>query len=323
MPVKISALPQQTAPVVSDKVPVVSGGQTNYELLSDLITLFFNNIPAGAHSDVTRGAETMFDFVASGGVITGDSLGVNRNASMTAVVVYINGRRISVGAVTARTYTASKDTYVDVLDNLDGTGTLVYTEVANNAASPALAANSIRIGIVVTGATTIAAAASINQGQVDRILPIASSIPYSVTDSLGNLICGRDPMRKTLSLRRITANATTLSASYTDLTGLSCPVIVAAGRRIKAAIQAQHYANSGSTINTEVAILEDGTQLGETLTTDPTANFAYFARPEVFSNPTTGSHTYKAQWKNNSAGAQTSTLTASSTSPAYLAVEYA
>jgi hypothetical protein len=56
---KISALPQQPTPTTADKVPVVSGGNTSYETLSDLIALFFNNIPTGAHSDVTRGAETI------------------------------------------------------------------------------------------------------------------------------------------------------------------------------------------------------------------------------------------------------------------------
>jgi hypothetical protein len=190
---KLSSYASDTAPTTDDKIPTIDGtsGLNKIVLLSDLLTLFFNqtSIPAGSASPVTRWSENGYDYVASGGVWSADSVGVNRNASMTAMICYINGRRLSISAVTARTFTASKDTYIDVLDNGDGTGTLVYTEATNNAASSALASNSIRIGIIVTGATTIAATTSINQGQESRILPIASSIAYSVTDSIGNLIC--------------------------------------------------------------------------------------------------------------------------------------
>ena len=110
---------------------------------------------------------------------------------MTSGVIYINGRRLTASAVAAQSFTASKDTYIDASDNGDGTALLTYTEVANNAASPALAANNVRIGIIVTGAITIAAAGSVNHGQEDKVLTFASSVPYAVTDSLGNLLFPR------------------------------------------------------------------------------------------------------------------------------------
>jgi hypothetical protein len=142
---------------------------------------------------------------------------------MTSGVVRINGRRFTVATVTARSFTASKDTYVDILYSAtDNTGTPVYTEVTNNAASPALASNSVRIGIVVAGATSIAAAASINQGQETMLLPIASSIPYAVTDSLGNLICPRDPNRKVLGFKQVLADQTLISGP-SDITGFKLP----------------------------------------------------------------------------------------------------
>ncbi len=188
--------------------------------------------------------ESTFDYVASGCVWSGDAYGSTRVASMTAGTVYINGRRISLSAVTSRTFTASKDTYVDVLDNADGTGTIVYTEATNNAASSALAANSIRIAIIVTGASNIANAGSVNQGQRDKALPIASSIPYSVTDSLGNLICSRDPNRKMLGYRqRITSFTATTEAQITEL---SCPVIVPAHRTVKLTIWSSRMSNDTS-----------------------------------------------------------------------------
>jgi len=99
--------------------------------------------------------ETLATFVASGCIITQTS---GLNWSMTAGVVYINGARYTVAAATG-SVTASKDTYFDILAPATGTvATLVNTGgnvVANNAASPALAANSIRIGKVVSGASSI------------------------------------------------------------------------------------------------------------------------------------------------------------------------
>lgn len=179
--VKPSELPPDTAPTTDDYAVVndATGPATKRVTLANLITLFFNNIPSGAPSPVTRFNEALADFVASGGVWSGDNYSVSRNASMTAMIVYINGQRISIGAVTSRAFTASKDTYVDVLDNADGTGTLVYTEVANGAAAPALAANSLRIAKIVTDATDIQAASSITQ--------------WGAPDSLGNMIQNKSP----------------------------------------------------------------------------------------------------------------------------------
>ena len=76
----------------------------------------------------TYAATSFYDHVVSGGVWTADSVGVNLNASTTAIVCVINGRYISIGAVTARAFTTNVDTYIDVLDNADGTGTIVYTD---------------------------------------------------------------------------------------------------------------------------------------------------------------------------------------------------
>lgn len=203
----------------------------------------------------TYRANTMFDHVASGGVWSGDSYGVSRNASMTALVCYINGRRISISAVTARSFTASKDTYVDVLDNADGTGTLVYTEVANNAASPALASNSIRIAIIVTGATFITNVGSINQGEESKVLPIASSVPYQTVDSLGNLICPRDPNRKILGYRQLTSDASNTATSATAI-NLSTPIIVPTGRKISITVNGYHFFGSTGSTNNYVGIYE-------------------------------------------------------------------
>jgi hypothetical protein len=329
--VKISALPQDSSPSTTDSVPTydVEGLTTKRVLLSDLLTLFFTqtSIPAGGGSPVTRHSETMFDFVASGGVWTADSAGVNRNASMTAMVCYINGRRISIAAVTARTFTASVDTYIDALDNLDGTGTLVYTTAVNNAASAALASNSLRIGIIVAGATTIATSTSINQGQESRVLPIASSVAYSVTDSLGNLICPRDSGRKLLGYRQMLTTFSTSNTTATQITGLNCPVIVPTGRKVKITVSEDaSFPTTAVTAGPAVSIWDgtvgSGTQITLALQrrVDAVTQIAMPLTPIGLTTPAASSKTYGAGLHSNS-GASTVTFEGTATSPGFIMVE--
>lgn len=263
-----------------------------------------------------------FDFVASGCVWSGDAYASTRVASMTSGVAYINGRKHTVAAVTSRTFTASKDTYIDLLYSLtDNVATVVYTEASNNAASPALAANSIRIGIIITAAGSIADAGSVNQGQETKVLPIASSTPYTVTDSLGNLICPRDPNRKVLGYRQITANFTTTSATPVIVTGLSFPAIIPTGRKVRVTGYIYTLTDSGSA--TMGFNIFTGASLNA-LTTQIQAS-------EATKNGTTlpinvsGLHTPSATTLFFSAAALTSTgtltVTAAATAPAFIMVE--
>jgi hypothetical protein len=219
-----------------------------------------NAIPAAAMKDAgniqIHRDEAEFDYVVPNtGVWSADAAGSTRAGSMTALTAYINGYRATISVVTAHLFTASKDTYVDIKLGADKSMSLVYTEVANNAASPALDTDSIRLAIVVTGASSIAAAASINQGQEDRVLPIRTSIPMQTTDELGNLICPRDPQRKLLCQRRITTSLTSLSATGTSaqLTGLVCPVIIPLGRKIEIEIGGS-YLTFGGGMNAQLEI---------------------------------------------------------------------
>jgi len=241
----------------------------------------------------------VFDHVASGAVLAGLGYGSTLTASLSAGTCYINGILQTIAAVATQTYTASKDTYVDALYNANGTVTIVYTEVANNAASPALAANSIRLGIVVSGAN-IAAVGSINQGQEFKVLPIASSVAYSVTDSLGNLICPRDPNRKILGYRQTFAAFSTSNTTATQITGLSCPVIVPLGRKIKVSIQNEtSYPSASGTPGPDVTIWDgvvgSGTQLAASLVrTISTGQVAAPLQPFAIVTPTVASKTYNA-----------------------------
>lgn len=75
---------------------------------------------------------------------------VSLTSITTAGTAYINGYRVAKGA-TSKTYTASKDTYVD----LSQTGAYTYSEVTNGAAAPSVASNSARLAKVVTDGTTV------------------------------------------------------------------------------------------------------------------------------------------------------------------------
>lgn len=293
-------------------------------------TINLNLRGKGLAKTVTIGAGAAviypYDFVVSGCVISADSAGSNRNWSITAGVVVINGNPVTVALQSANTATASKDTYVDVLDNGDGTGLLVFTGgniVNNNAASPALASNSVRLGVIVTGAGSIAAAASINQGQEDRILPIASSIPYAVTDSLGNLICPRDPQRRILGYRQILANVSTPSTTAVQATGLSCPVIVPTGRKVKISCYCYDLSTTGAAPGaTRMSIWDGvvaaGTQLLQWDGATP-SGAGYGSYLDVTVTPASASKTYNVGYFTVAAG--TITLSCASTTPAYIKVE--
>lgn len=274
----------------------------------------------GLHRYGTDG--TWFDYVASGCVWSGDSYGSTRAASMTSGVVYINGRRHTVTAVTSRTFTASKDTYIDLLySTVDNVATPVYTEVSNNAASPALASNSVRIGIIITGAGNIANSGSVNQGQESMVLPIASSIAYSVTDSLGNLICPRDPQRRILGMRQIVSNFAPGTTAETLITGLNCPVIVPTGRKVEviayAGVVTDGTASQVMTIKVYEGVFGSGGTAKNQANANSTNNEIFVAYPYT---PTSTSITYTATVSSTSGNP---TVNAASTSPVYLMLKLA
>ena len=98
--------------------------------------------------DLLTTADLLNDWVASG-LLPADP-GAVLAMTTPAGVATVQGKRVSKIA-TGHTYTASKDTYVD----LSSLGVYTYTEVTNGAAAPAVAANSMRLFKVVTDATEI------------------------------------------------------------------------------------------------------------------------------------------------------------------------
>lgn len=273
---------------------------------------------------IGAGATTIFpyDYVVSGCIWSGDSYGGTLAASMTSGVVVINGSPITVATVTARAFTTNVDTYIDVLDAGDGTGTVVYTTAATNAASAALAANSIRIGII-QAAATITAATKVNQGQEDRVFPIVSSVPYAVTDSLGNLICPRDPNRKILGYRQTLANQGSITAEVV-LTGLTVPVIIPTARKFKVTVYLPAFSinsnNAGLFLTIRNGTTTGGTQLQSANVFMPVTGTGNAATSTAFGPGITGSQSFVAT-ASTSTGTGTSSV--STTQPGYMVIELA
>lgn len=113
---------------------------------------------SGGNSNVLTTYGDLFqDMVVSGGLPT-----VPSPASLTmttpSAIAYVQATRVNPASV-SNTYAASSDTYVD----LSSTGGYTYSAVANNAAAPAVAANSIRMFKVTTNATQITAVTDLRQ----------------------------------------------------------------------------------------------------------------------------------------------------------------
>jgi len=114
------------------------------------------------------------DHIQSGGIW---ALVSGLNGSMTSLVGFQNTIRGTIAALTSRAFTASKDTYVDVLRNSTTNDfSLVYTEVTNAAASPALASNSIRLAKVVTSGSAITSVVQYDRDSLYNLIrPLSDS----------------------------------------------------------------------------------------------------------------------------------------------------
>lgn len=113
---------------------------------------YFEGLADGTLSTDPIRTAVISNHVVSGGIVA-QSAGLV--GTFSNIVFYLNGQRYSGSSIANKTYTASKDTYVDVTAASGGAVSVTYTEVANGAASPALAANNIRVAKVVTSGAAI------------------------------------------------------------------------------------------------------------------------------------------------------------------------
>lgn len=86
-------------------------------------------------------------------------------STIAAGTAYVNGYRV-VKTATAKTFTASMDTYVDLSQN----GTFTYSEVAVGAAAPTVAANSARLSKVTTDGTEITVVTDLRNTRIPGLI---------------------------------------------------------------------------------------------------------------------------------------------------------
>lgn len=175
----------------------------------------------------TRLSEALGNFVASGLVW---SISSGLVGAMTTGVVYIGGKRILPIAIASKTFTASQDTYVSV----SNTGTVAYSPVANNAASPTLPANSVWLAIVVSGASAIT---SINTGKTSAIAPVFTQAVVAVCDTNGQLIYPTANQRL-IGYRVSTTNMSSMVNTLTLIPGCLLTVNIPTNRAVRVSLEA-------------------------------------------------------------------------------------
>ena len=99
-------------------------------------------------------SDAIKDFVVSG--LVGSKPGSGLAMTTPSGTVILGGSRLNIASDGGHTYTASKDTYVD----LSSAAVFTYTAVNNGAAAPALAAGALRLEKVVTNGTDITSVTS-------------------------------------------------------------------------------------------------------------------------------------------------------------------
>lgn len=315
-------LPNPNAPATSDALTSLPIRQ-NFQAIAaglqalDGTALNTKSVSEGALADAInprlRQSEWGQNFVYTGLTIaTSGTL----TSTITAGTAYVNGFRVVSPGVASQAFTASKDTYVD----MDISGNFTLQAVTNGAASPSLAANSVRLAIVITSASAIT---TVNQGSTAATGPTVASNILTVCDSLGNLIYPTSPAAGLIGYRQTTTNFSTVSVTAVQITGLSCPVIVPTGRKVKVTVAAGSAYN-GAANNAAIVTVWDGTvgtgtQLGLAAGTSTTAATNQNVTAIAVATPTTSSKTYNAGFA--CTGGNTANTNATPTQPVFISVE--
>lgn len=245
------------------------------------------------------------------------TIGSGLTASMTGGTIWISGVQYTVASIGTHTFGANVDTYIDYTI---GTG-ITYTAVSNNAASPSLAANSVRVGIAVSGATLTI----INQGNLTLTgtqAPTVSSNTLFINDSLGNRIYPSSPISNLRQYQERTTNASTgHSSSQVSYNGFAGSYLFYAysGRLYDIAINEPNVQQASGTppYNFALSAYISGTQIGQAVIAVP-SNGVQTSLYGTIPWLCTTSGTQTLTWKFNDAGTATGTwtLSASTTAPA-------
>lgn len=241
---------------------------------------FTNEIPATAMEDSGNLEKFRLDAAISfipDGLVWSTLSGLN--GQMTSGHFYsTTGLLLTVAAIATRAFTASKDTYVYI----DSAGVVQYSEVANGAAQPSLAAGAKWLSKVVTGASTISSITDMRQTQ-----PIAAS-------NIAAAAVTNEKLSTSAILLGYAQSAVTQTGITTkvDLTGMTVTVTVPTGGRM---LELEYRCGSvvGTAGDRAVTTIQEGTTILNTDYTTMPSNLGLPVRMNVFITPSAGTHTYK------------------------------
>ncbi len=217
------------------------------------------------------------DYVQTGGTVASAT---GLIASISSGVTYINGRRLTFNAM-SKTFTASKDTYVDLVapSSADNIATVSYTEVASGvSAGINPVSNGIHIAKVNTGASTIG---TISQGGI-----------LEVVDRLGNYIYNPSPITKVLGYVESTAGSGTFTTAETTMLTMNA-VNVPLTTYVRVTVKI-HF---GSTVDgdyVEVYLKQDGTTIETTRVVANASGKWAVCQFSTIVKTTSGVHNYSA-----------------------------
>lgn len=181
-------------------------------------------------STIARLADKGFQDFVGEGLVWSQKTGLI--GKMTTGYAYINGELVGKSYL-EYTFTATKDTYIDLPLGSKPTSTndLTITAVTNGAASPALAANSVRLAKVVTdgsGITSVVASGFDSLGNPYMPTPISlgeSSLSQAIQDFMAT---GWRALPASLTYNTANGNREYVLDSSANLTGVLSP-----GARLK------------------------------------------------------------------------------------------
>ncbi len=128
-------------------------------------------------------------------------------STISAGVAYINGNRVALG-ITNKTYTAQKDTYID----LTYSGVISYVVVNNGDPTPSITANSVRIAKVVTDLTSVTTVTMIATYSTTNTYAVSATSIYISPSNYFRHLAGPEEM--TISGREFVISKKVLDSVY-------------------------------------------------------------------------------------------------------------
>lgn len=289
---RITDLPNYTNPdPANDVIEIVNVGSNTSQKITRNNLLGLTSAPVGLNDTQTITNKTLtapaINSPVLGGTITGTYTFAGTPTFPATIVTTTGTQTLSNKTLTSPIITAP---------------TITNASLTADAISGFTTANTGTIyGVPVTGGTLGAGALATNAVQANQLSASAITLGYA----------------------QIVADFTSTTAgSYTDVTGLTTTVTIPSGsRRIEIGVGGNYMTSTTAATFVELSAFDvtASVQVGETGYTVPTAS--YGGNPYFFAThtPSSGSRTYKVQFKTNAAG--TFKLAASATIPAFILVK--